>query len=91
MSCIRYSHVSLWERQLTFPYQLSQEDEAAAGADETEVRREDQEKINRFSRLHQREMLLEEELKTKAVCLVRIKCGVQVLLSCRCDFLAFAC
>lgn len=35
--------------------------------DENEVRREDQDKINRFSRLHQREMLLEEELKTKAV------------------------
>ncbi|MCJ1251726.1 hypothetical protein MMC30_008963 [Trapelia coarctata] len=45
---------------------LSKEDEAAIGADETEVRREDQDKINRFSRLHQREMLLEEELKTKA-------------------------
>ncbi|MCJ1258174.1 hypothetical protein MMC24_006005 [Lignoscripta atroalba] len=45
---------------------LSKEDEAAVGADETEVRREDQDKINRFSRLHQRETLLEEELKTKA-------------------------
>ncbi|KAA6412039.1 MAG: prefoldin subunit 4 [Lasallia pustulata] len=45
---------------------LSQEDEAAVGADETEVRREDQDKINKFSRLHQREMLLEDELKTKA-------------------------
>ncbi|MCJ1409791.1 hypothetical protein MMC19_003874 [Ptychographa xylographoides] len=45
---------------------LSKEDEAAVGADETEVRREDQDKINRFSRLHQREMLLEDELKTKA-------------------------
>ena len=29
------------------------------------MRREDQDKINRFSRLHQREMLLEEELKSK--------------------------
>lgn len=47
--------------------QLSKEDEAAVGADETEVRREDQDKINKFSRLHQREMLLEDELKTKAV------------------------
>jgi len=37
------------------------------GKDELEVRREDQDKINRFSRLHQREMLLEEELKIKAV------------------------
>ncbi|EEH08527.1 prefoldin subunit [Histoplasma capsulatum G186AR] len=44
---------------------LSKEDEAAAGGDETEVRREDQEKINRFSRLHQRETMLEEQLKTK--------------------------
>ncbi|KAK4946871.1 hypothetical protein LTR28_007730, partial [Elasticomyces elasticus] len=41
---------------------LSKEDEAAAG-DEIEVRREDQDKINRFSRLHQREKLLQEELK----------------------------
>jgi len=45
---------------------LSKEDEAAAGGDEIEVRREDQDKINMFSRLHQREMLLEEELKAKA-------------------------
>ncbi|MCJ1475514.1 hypothetical protein MMC13_004177 [Lambiella insularis] len=45
---------------------LSKEDEAAVGADETEVRREDQDKINKFSRLHQREMLLEDELKLKA-------------------------
>ncbi|KAL9121244.1 MAG: hypothetical protein Q9187_002199 [Circinaria calcarea] len=45
---------------------LSKEDEAAVTTDENEVRREDQDKINRFSRLHQREMLLEEELKTKA-------------------------
>ncbi|KAK4946863.1 hypothetical protein LTR66_014241 [Elasticomyces elasticus] len=44
--------------------QLSKEDEAAAG-DEIEVRREDQDKINRFSRLHQREKLLREELKVK--------------------------
>ena len=47
--------------------QLSKEDEAAASNDETEVRREDQDKINQFSRLHQRQMLLEEELKVKAV------------------------
>jgi len=45
---------------------LSKEDEAAAGGDETEVRREDQDKINKFSKLHQREMLLEDELKAKA-------------------------
>ncbi|KAL1962407.1 hypothetical protein VTN77DRAFT_9746 [Rasamsonia byssochlamydoides] len=43
---------------------LSKEDEASAG-EETEVRREDQEKINRFSRLHQREAVLEEQLKAK--------------------------
>lgn len=45
--------------------QLSKEDEAAA--EEVEVRREDQEKINKFSRLHQRESLLEEQLKQKQV------------------------
>lgn len=32
-----------------------------------QVRREDQDKINKFSRLHQREKILEEELKTKQV------------------------
>ena len=47
--------------------QLSKEDEAAVGKDELEVRREDQDKINKFSRLHQRETTLEDELKTKAV------------------------
>lgn len=46
--------------------QLSKEDEASAGED-TEVRREDQDKINRFSRLHQRESMLEEQLKAKRV------------------------
>jgi len=44
---------------------LSREEEASATTEETEVRREDQDKINRFSRLHQREALLEEQLKTK--------------------------
>ncbi|KAI9779504.1 MAG: hypothetical protein M1839_007312 [Geoglossum umbratile] len=44
---------------------LTKEDEAATGSDEVEVRREDQDNINRFSRLHQRETLLEEELKAK--------------------------
>ncbi|OJD34937.1 prefoldin subunit 4 [Diplodia corticola] len=44
--------------------QLSREDEASAG-EEVQVRREDQDKINRFSRLHQREKVLEEELKAK--------------------------
>jgi hypothetical protein len=51
---------------------LSKEDEAAVGSDETEVRKEDQERINKFSRLHQREMLLEEELKVKAVSCIDI-------------------
>ena len=47
---------------------LSKEDEAAIGnSEDTEVRREDQEKINRFSRLHQRETVLEEKLKGKQV------------------------
>lgn len=53
--------------QPTDEYQLSKEDEAAVGKDELEVRREDQDKINKFSRLHQREMTLEDELKVKAV------------------------
>ncbi|EEH39946.1 hypothetical protein PAAG_02135 [Paracoccidioides lutzii Pb01] len=44
---------------------LSKEDEASASSEETEVRREDQEKINRFSRLHQRETMLEVQLKSK--------------------------
>jgi prefoldin subunit 4 len=47
--------------------QLSKEDEAAIGGDEVEVRREDQDKINKFSRLHQRELNLEDELKAKHV------------------------
>lgn len=46
--------------------QLTKEDEEAAG-DEIEVRREDQDKINKFSRLHQHELLYEEELKDKNV------------------------
>ncbi|KAI4213865.1 MAG: hypothetical protein LQ351_003560 [Letrouitia transgressa] len=48
---------------------LSKEDEAAVGKGDLEVRREDQDKINKFSRLHQREMLLEEELREKEVSL----------------------
>jgi hypothetical protein len=47
---------------LTNP-QLSKDEEG----EETEVRREDQDKINRFSTLHQREKLLQAELKTKEV------------------------
>lgn len=34
---------------------------------EKEVRKEDQDRINRFSRLHSREKLLEDDLKTKQV------------------------
>ncbi|KAI4248835.1 MAG: hypothetical protein L6R40_000846 [Gallowayella cf. fulva] len=45
---------------------LSKEEEATVGKDDLEVRREDQDKINKFSRLHQREMLLEEELESRA-------------------------
>ena len=37
------------------------------GKDDLEVRREDQDKINSFSKLHQRETALEEDLKIKAV------------------------
>ncbi|KAL5396295.1 hypothetical protein PMIN06_006195 [Paraphaeosphaeria minitans] len=44
---------------------LSKEDEASAGAEDMEVRREDQEKINRFSSLHQKETAIEDELKAK--------------------------
>ncbi|KAI1199348.1 Prefoldin subunit-domain-containing protein [Nemania serpens] len=43
---------------------LSKDDEATGG-DEVEVRREDQDKINKFSRLHQRELNLQDELKSK--------------------------
>ncbi|KAF2827997.1 Prefoldin, subunit 4 [Ophiobolus disseminans] len=45
--------------------QLSQEDEASAASEDMEVRREDQEKINRFSSLHQKETAFEEELRAK--------------------------
>ena len=50
--------------------QLSKEDEVSSGnSTDNEVRREDQEKINRFSRLHQRETVLLETLKGKQVLL----------------------
>jgi hypothetical protein len=48
--------------------QLSKDEEG----EETEVRREDQDKINRFSTLHQREKLLQAELKTKEVLLTPV-------------------
>lgn len=44
--------------------QLTKEEEASTGSD-IEVRREDQEKINKFSTLHQKETRLEDELKAK--------------------------
>lgn len=47
-----------------FSTQLTKADEATAG-DEVEVRREDQDKINKFSRLHQRELNIQEQLKAK--------------------------
>lgn len=56
--------------------QLSKEDEKAASADEVEVRREDQDKINKFSRLHQREISLEEELAAKHVGYPHLRRGV---------------
>jgi len=36
--------------------------------EEVEVRREDQDKINKFSSLHQRELAIEEKLELKKVC-----------------------
>lgn len=51
-------------QKLTPPLQLSKEDEEGDGV---EVRREDQDKINKFSRLHQRETALKEELQLKSV------------------------
>lgn len=50
--------------------QLSKAEEE--GSDEVEVRREDQDKINKFSRLHQRELALQEELTGKSVSLTPI-------------------
>ncbi|KAK2733626.1 hypothetical protein FQN55_003308 [Onygenales sp. PD_40] len=57
---------------------LSKEDEVATGGEETEVRREDQEKINRFSRLHQRETLLEDQLKAKHAYLEEISMELEL-------------
>ena len=61
---IRVSH-----KQALTKLQLTKEEEASAGGDDMEVRREDQEKINRFSSLHQKETALEEELRAKIVSL----------------------
>lgn len=49
--------------------QLSREEENEIG-EEKEVRKVDQERINRFSRIHTKHKALEEELKTKQVCRV---------------------
>ncbi|KAI9808494.1 MAG: hypothetical protein M1826_000413 [Phylliscum demangeonii] len=51
--------------RLIYAWQLTREEEVASGAEETEVRREDQDKINKFSRLHRRESLLVQEVATK--------------------------
>jgi prefoldin subunit 4 len=51
--------------------QLTREEEEAMG-EEKEVRKEDQDRINRFSRLHSREKLIEEDLKTKQASLIRL-------------------
>ena len=45
---------------------MTKADEEAVG-DEIEVLREDQDKINKFSRLHQHELAIEEELQAKNV------------------------
>ncbi|EGD97369.1 prefoldin subunit 4 [Trichophyton tonsurans CBS 112818] len=50
-----------------FQRRMLSKDDEATGSEETEVRREDQEKINRFSRLHQREAVLEAQLKAKLI------------------------
>jgi hypothetical protein len=52
--------------KLTLVKKLSKEEEGEGNAD-AEVTREDQDKINGFSRLHQREKVLVEELQTKQV------------------------
>lgn len=57
---------------LTLYLQLTKADEESVG-DEVEVRREDQDKINKFSRLHQRELIIEEELKNKSVSRISIR------------------
>lgn len=55
------------QNSLTKREQLARDEEGAPGGEENEVRREDQEKINRFSRLHQRQAVLEGQLKGKQV------------------------
>ncbi len=62
------------------PSQLTKEEEAAASGEDMEVRREDQEKINRFSSLHQKEEALEEELRGMIVCSSFSTCLQHVML-----------
>lgn len=50
---------------------MTKEEEEAIGED-VEVRREDQDKINRFSRLHGHELAIEEELKAKQVSILHV-------------------
>jgi hypothetical protein len=64
----KYSPIYHYIRLRLSRFQLSKADEEAS--EEVEVRREDQDKINRFSRLHQRELALEEQLKAKNVRLI---------------------
>jgi hypothetical protein len=59
--CVVFGELALTRRQLT------KDEEASAQNEDLEVRREDQEKINRFSSLHQKEEIIEEELRTKIV------------------------
>jgi hypothetical protein len=46
---------------------LTKDEEATAAGEDVQVRREDQEKISRFSSLHQKEMRIEEDLRAKLV------------------------
>jgi hypothetical protein len=59
---------------------LSKEDEAAVpgGGEDIQVRREDQQKINQFSTLHQKEMAVEEALRGKLVRIPVIRPGVKL-------------
>jgi len=59
IECLRHSSIADIR-------QLSREEEEEIG-DENEVRKEDQDKINRFSRIHSRHKILDNELKTKQV------------------------
>ena len=65
---------------LTRP-KLTREDEAAVGAEDIEVRRVDQEKINKFSTLHQKESALEDELKSKQVSFTALESRSILLIS----------